>query len=128
MDREGRLRRELPFTVGLSSALFYPGTGGSPAQAVSGTDAVRKEELIVVQGVIDVCGEDEEGLWLFDYKTDYVSEGEESLLLDRYKMQMLYYKTALEQLLDKKVMHSYIYSFSLGKYLEIRWQEHAGEE
>ncbi len=107
MDREGKLRKELPFTVGISSQLFYADTDK------------QEEEMIVVQGIIDACGEDADGLWLFDYKTDYVSEGEESLLLDRYKTQMLYYKTALEQILRKKVMHSYIYSFSLGEYLRI---------
>lgn len=101
MDREGKLRKELPFTVGISCS------------------DKQEEEMIVVQGVIDACGEDIDGLWLFDYKTDYVSKGEESLLLDRYKTQMLYYKTALEQIFEKKVIHSYIYSFSLGKYLEI---------
>ena len=139
MDREGRLRKELPFTAGLSSALFYADTGDVP-DAAGKTDADKgllsgsagktkdcadkqEEEMIVVQGVIDACGEDAEGLWLFDYKTDYVSEGEESLLLDRYKTQMVYYKSALEQILGKKVIHSYIYSFSLGKYLEIHWQE-----
>ena len=128
MDREGKLRKELPFTAGLSSALFY--SDAANEKKVSGSadgsvDSVcrQEEEMIVVQGIIDACGEDEEGLWLFDYKTDYVSEGEESLLLDRYKTQMLYYKSALEQILGKKVIHSYIYSFSLGKYLEIYWQE-----
>ena len=104
MDREGTLRKELPFTVGLPA-----GDG----------------DRIVVQGVIDACGEEEDGLWLIDYKTDWISEGEEGLLLDRYKMQMVYYKTALEQILSKKVTHSYIFSFALGRYLELfREEEH----
>ena len=104
MDREGTLRKEFPFTVGLPA-----GDG----------------DRIVVQGVIDACGEEEDGLWLIDYKTDWISEGEEGLLLDRYKMQMVYYKTALEQILSKKVTHSYIFSFALGRYLELfREEEH----
>ena len=102
MDREGTLRKELPFTVGLPA-----GDG----------------DRIVVQGVIDACGEAEDGLWLIDYKTDWISEGEEGLLLDRYKMQMVYYKTALEQILSKKVTHSYIFSFALGRYLELFREE-----
>ena len=111
MDQAGALRKELPFTVGLPSSLFHK----------EDRDSAQEEEMIVVQGVIDACGETPEGLWLFDYKTDYISEGEEGLLLDRYKTQMLYYKTALEQILRKKVIHSYIFSFSLEKYLEISW-------
>ena len=111
MDQAGALRKELPFTVGLPSSLFHK----------EDRDSAQEEEMIVVQGVIDACGETPEGLWLFDYKTDYISEGEEGLLLDRYKTPMLYYKTALEQILRKKVIHSYIFSFSLEKYLEISW-------
>lgn len=102
MDREPDVDRNDPETAG-----------------TAGTDPER----IIVQGVIDACGEDEEGLWLLDYKTDYVRAGEEEKLLDRYKIQMLYYKTALEQITHKKVAHSYIFSFSLGKYLEVRYGE-----
>lgn len=111
MDQNGALRKELPFTVGLPSSFFYPNQ--------------QEKEQIIVQGMIDACGKDAEGLWLIDYKTDYISQGEEGLLLDRYKMQMLYYKTALEQILEETVIHSYIFSFSLGKYIEIVWENNA---
>lgn len=104
MDRRGLLRKELPFTVGL------------PASMVQ--DMGEEQEMVVVQGVIDACGEAEDGLWLLDYKTDRVRE--ESLLLDRYEKQMVYYKVALEQILQKKVIHTYIYSFALKKFVEVR--------
>ncbi|MFR9001201.1 MAG: hypothetical protein ACLVIY_13285 [Anaerobutyricum soehngenii] len=50
-------------------------------------------------------------LWLIDYKTDQIEEGEEQQLLDRYGNQMLYYKAALEQILEKRVSEIYLYSF-----------------
>ena len=105
MDAEGRFYREIPFTIGL------------PVSFVD--ESTLSEEKVVIQGIIDAYGEDEEGLWLFDYKTDYVRPGQEQLLLDRYRKQMLYYKTALEQLLEQKVVHTYIYSFTLEKYIEV---------
>ena len=103
MEEEGNLHKELPFTLGLDSSVLYPDS--------------QDRETVILQGIIDVCGEDEEGLWLLDYKTDRIMEGEEGILLDRYKTQMLYYRMALEQIMEKKVHHSLIYSFALEKFL-----------
>ena len=72
-----------------------------------------------MQGVIDACGEAEDGLWLLDYKTDRIFPGEERVLLDRYEKQMLYYKLALEQVMEKEVKYIYIYSFALKKFLRV---------
>ncbi len=108
MDRAGKLYKEIPFTVGLPPSKVWP--------------TQNQEEMVILQGVVDLCGETEDGLWLFDYKTDRVREGQEGLLLDQYQMQMLYYKTALEQVFHKKVSKGYLYSFALQKYLEISWE------
>ncbi|MDD7114529.1 MAG: helicase-exonuclease AddAB subunit AddA [Lachnospiraceae bacterium] len=106
MDMAGQLYKELPFTVGLSADQIDADS--------------QNQEIVVVQGVIDACGESEDGLWLFDYKTDYISPGEERVLLDRYEKQMLYYKLALEQMMQKKVSHIYIFSFTLNKFIRVK--------
>ena len=49
------------------------------------------------------------------------------LILDRYGNQMLYYKAALEQILGKRVSESYLYSFSLKKFIPVNLQERSGE-
>lgn len=108
MDRAGKLYKEVPFTVGLPASKVWP--------------TQKQDEMVILQGVVDLCGEEEDGLWLLDYKTDRVQEGQEGLLLDRYQIQMLYYKTALEQVFHKKVKKGYLYSFALQKYLEISWE------
>ena len=48
-----------------------------------------------------------------------IEEGEEQHLLDRYGNQMLYYKAALEQILEKRVREIYLYSFSLKKFISV---------
>ena len=70
-----------------------------------------EEETILVQGVIDVYFEEEDGIVVADYKTDRVATKEELIL--RYQTQLDYYATALEQLTGKKVKEKIIYSFSL---------------
>lgn len=105
MDRAGNLKKELPFTIGLPTSCVRPDWEG--------------EETVVLQGVIDLCGIEEGAWWLYDYKTDYIPEGGESKFLDRYRNQMLYYKTALEQLTDYKVAGIYLYSFSRGAFFPV---------
>ena len=50
---------------------------------------------------------------LLDYKTDRVSAP--SVLLERYRPQLAYYKRALEQITGRKVKETYVYSFTFGE-------------
>ncbi len=122
LDREGRLHRELPFTIGIKgSDLARPGVKED-------RDSQDKAETIVVQGVIDLFAETDEGLWLIDYKTDYLLAGQEGLLLDRYRTQMLYYKLALEQVWGGKVDRIYLYSYVLGEFIALREDDYEQRE
>jgi ATP-dependent helicase/nuclease subunit A len=76
-----------------------------------------EDEEVLVQGVIDVYFEEEDGLVLMDYKTDRVSEAEE--LVKRYHTQLEYYAQALERLTHKKVKEKLIYSFALHKVIAV---------
>lgn len=76
------------------------------------------EEDILVQGIIDlyyINSKDE--LILVDYKTDYVQN--ETELINKYQKQLALYQKALEESLQKKVNHIFIYSTFLGKTLEV---------
>ncbi len=72
----------------------------------------------MIQGVIDLFYEKDGKLILLDYKTDYIEEGHEEDLLDRYKIQLDYYAKALTDITGKEVAGKYIYSLSLGKLLQ----------
>ena len=77
-------------------------------------------ENILVQGIIDLYYINEKDeLVLLDYKTDFVHAGEEEKLIERHKPQLMIYKQALENALNKKVSKVYIYSTVLGKELEV---------
>jgi len=84
-----------------------------------------KDETVLVQGVIDCFYENPDGtVTLIDYKTDYVPRGMQTdeakaMLLDRHRMQLLYYKGALEKISAKKVARVAIYSFALGCEIEV---------
>lgn len=94
--REGRLHKEQQFMIGV------------PAKEMGLADS---EELVLIQGMIDVYAEEKEGLLLVDYKTDAVKDKNE--LIERYQVQMKYYTRALEQVTGKKVKEAIIYSIRL---------------
>ena len=71
-----------------------------------------------IQGVIDLYYINDKGnIILVDFKTDNLENEEE--FISRYKVQLEIYKRALEKLSNKKVEKSYIYSFKLGKEIEV---------
>ena len=88
-----------------------------PANEIEDIDCT---ESILAQGIIDLyyITKDNE-LVLLDYKTDFVREGEESILIQRHTPQLMLYKEALENALGRKVDRVCIYSTVLGKEVEI---------
>ena len=78
------------------------------------------EENILVQGVIDLFYINAQNeLVLVDFKTDYVEDRNEQVLVDKYDVQLKLYKRALEDALHRKVNKVYIYSTYLEKKIEI---------
>ncbi len=83
------------------------------------------DEFILVQGVMDCFFENPDGSFtLVDYKTDYIPrdldhEAAKEMLLDRHKLQLGYYKTALEIITERKVSRCLIYSFGLGEVISV---------
>ena len=89
-----------------------------PAKSIYNKDT---NENILVQGIIDLYYIDKDGnLNLVDYKTDFVENGNEVELIRKYKSQLDLYKKALEQVYNKEVCNTYIYSVYLNKELEIK--------
>ncbi len=71
-------------------------------------------ETVLIQGIIDVFFEEEDGLVLLDYKTDSVSAMTE--LWNRYETQLDYYQEAIQKLFGKNVKERILYSFHLETY------------
>ena len=70
------------------------------------SEAENSKKNILVQGIIDLYYIDKnDNLILIDFKTDYISNepNAKEKILDKYKVQLEIYKTALEQALCRKV-------------------------
>ena len=82
------------------------------------TDNACKNETILLQGIIDCYFEEDDGIVLLDYKTDYVKQGMEHKIKENYRSQIEFYTRAIETITGKKVKEKYIYLFSSGSLLE----------
>lgn len=102
-SERGELYKEQPFVLGVG------------ANQLSGQ--YPEDELVLIQGVIDVFFYEDGGIVFADYKTDRVED--EKQLADRYRAQLDYYQRALEQITGKRVKERYLYSFYLQKEILI---------
>ena len=100
------IHKEQPFYINIKASQIYDNINE------------KEDENILVQGVIDLYFIDKNGkLVLVDYKTDYVEDGKENELIEKYKKQLEIYKNALEQALNRKVDKVGIYSLYLSRFL-----------
>jgi len=96
MTQAKQVEREKPFYINI------------PAREIYKQDL---DEMILVQGIIDlyyITAQNE--LILVDFKTDFVEDRNEQILIDKYRTQLELYKRALESALRRKLDRVYIYS------------------
>lgn len=97
---QGKVYRELPF-----SALI-------PAEKLlSQWDGIS--DSVLIQGVVDLLMEEENGYLLLDYKSDHLPKADD--FEERYAYQLSLYREALQPLLKKPISETWIYSFHLKK-------------
>ncbi len=102
----GTVFKEQRFTVNIPAYMLPD----APSEELGDTQ-------VILQGAIDCWFEEDGKLYIIDFKTDAVKEMKE--LADRYTLQLLLYRKALEELIDKPVGGCYIYSLRLGDYIAV---------
>jgi len=101
-QEQGVLYKEQPFVMGIEASRIYEGAS---------------DELVLIQGIVDVCWEEEGALVILDYKTDAVTKAQQ--LAKRYQVQLDLYGEALQKATGKKIKEKLIYSFSLHKEIAV---------
>ena len=112
MDIKGKLVQMIADTIGKNIEELGDLTGKNLFE-----DESASQEMILVQGIIDVFFEEDDGIVLLDYKTDRVDV--ESELVLRYEKQLQLYKSAIEKAYNVPVKETLIYSFALDKTIII---------
>jgi len=102
--------REWPFTIAVPAAQF-PATDVtvvSPGTEASGEDSV------IVQGIIDLIIQHDDGLTIIDFKTDSVSRSHLDEYAARYYAQLGFYATAAARILKRPVRAKRLYFLTPG--------------
>ena len=97
--------REFRFSLLLDAAELYPGAEG--------------EELLL-QGVVDCCLEEDDGLVVIDYKTDRVRTDEEiAARAESYRGQLRAYAAALRRILGRPVKECVLFFLTPGTAVRV---------
>lgn len=89
-----------------------------PATRVdSSLDEKFAHEKVIVQGAVDICFAEDDGIVILDFKTDRTHNPEH--FVSAYKEQLDIYELACEKIFKKPVKQKIIYSFFLKSEIEI---------
>ena len=98
------LTREAPFTLALRAGEIYPELAGSG-------------ETVLVQGMVDLFLEEDDGLVIIDFKTDHLEPGDNwglEHLTQRYRGQLTLYARAIHSIFKQPVKEGYLYFLATG--------------
>ena len=76
-------------------------------------------EQVLLQGVVDCALLEEDGITVLDFKTDYVSEENLPVLVERYRGQVESYVQAISRIYQKPVKWAYLYFFHLNRFVPV---------
>ena len=100
-----RVEREYRFSLLVDAKDYY--------------DGVSDGDQVLLQGVVDLFAEDERGITVVDFKTDYVTDETIGDKIAYYRPQIEAYSTALERILEKPVVRRVLYFFRTGQTIEL---------
>ena len=118
--RAGWVRREWPFTLRKNREEL-----ASMAVNSQAADEVRRSlpQEVLIQGIIDCCFEDEDGIVVVDYKTDYVEPGGGSASFERirrrYERQVELYRDVIRRAFDTEKIQAKLYLFRASAVIDV---------
>lgn len=105
MKESKDVKREIPFVI--------------KKKAHEIISSLNKEDVILIQGIIDCYFLEGEEAVIIDYKTDEVSKGGIEALKEEYSPQILSYKEAVEKITGRNVKECFLYLFDIGEAVKI---------
>ena len=105
LKKENRVYREWPFSFAVRASEVEAGAS--------------EDEMIIVQGIVDMVVETGEGLLVVDFKTDNIKEDEASGRAEVYRRQLELYGEAAEAILEGKLLGRWVYFLGPGCAVEI---------
>ena len=110
LDAKNTVYREWPFTFALPA---------SELNDSSDEQRAASDEIVVVQGIIDMLVRAPQGLLVIDFKTDDVTAKNAPQRAELYRQQLALYGRAAEAILKSKVVGKWLYFLRPGFTVEV---------
>ncbi len=85
---------------------------------VASGSSVQNFDSVLLQGVVDFVSVTKDGAIVVDYKTNAWKD--ESKYINAYSTQLNMYSQVLQESLGVNVIKKYLYSFTIGKFIEVK--------
>lgn len=111
LSHPGQVHREQPFSMLMDGQRLF-----------KGLEKEKDDGHILIHGIIDGFLIEDDGISLFDYKTDWLTRNDyyrRQELINRYQGQVNLYATALSSWMDKAIKHRYLYFVKTHELYEI---------
>ena len=104
LTRSKTCRREFKFSLLVDAEAYFADAHG---------------EEVLLQGVIDLWFEDEDGVTVVDFKSDHIQPGEERERAEYYRPQLEAYSKALKTILGVKKLKTVLWFFKTARAVEL---------
>jgi ATP-dependent helicase/nuclease subunit A len=118
LDRRNTVFRDWPFTFALP-ALELPNSNHEP-RITNHESRTTHDEVVIVQGIIDMLIQIPQGLVVIDFKTDDISAGQVPGRAELYRPQLTFYARAASAILKSKSIAKWLYFLKPGCAFEIK--------
>ena len=110
LDGKNKAYREWPFTFALPACELSHASDKRPATS---------DELIVVQGIIDMLVQTPQGLLVIDFKTDRIAADQVPERAELYRRQLELYSRAAGAILKTEILAKWLYFLTPGCAIEV---------
>jgi ATP-dependent helicase/nuclease subunit A len=112
LGKKDAIRRELRFTARLPAVEIAEIVGKPVAAGLA-------EEIIVVQGVVDLAVLLPQEIWLLDFKTDSIKADDLQEKTNLYEPQLELYSRALSEIYHRPVTNAWLFFLSIGEAVRL---------
>ncbi len=118
IEAQNSLWREWPFTYAMPAS-FVARESSLDTRITSHQSPITDDEVVIVQGIIDMLVRTPRGLLVIDFKTDKITSGEVSERAEFYRRQLELYGRAAGAILKNKLLGKWLYFLTPGCAIEV---------
>jgi len=115
-----RIHREWPFTLAVKARQWQRIIAANAGEGLSVSGRVGDSDFVIVQGIMDLLAQDDDEIFIVDFKNDDITPGQVSERAELYRMQVELYGQAAGQICKAKKLSKWLYFLKPAEAVEIK--------